>query len=147
MRRVAAGDTHGRGDLDGHDTSPTARAGRLAAAVFLELQRLGGSVLQDSRPRPFAVVAADDRLVAGNRPLFELLGCHESDLLGTAWPLVMETWGDRGSAREFDAHVRCPQRSGQAAPIPARVSVQPVLADGEVVAHTVLFSTAGEEYG
>jgi len=138
---VAAGDTHGRGDLDRCDESRAPQTGRLAAAVFLELQRLGASVLQDSRPRPFAVVAADDRLVAGNRPLFELLGCHESDLLGTAWPQVMEAWSDRGAAREFDAHVRPPQRSEHAAPIPARVSVQPVLADGEVVAHTLLLST------
>lgn len=142
---MAAEDTHGRGDLDRGDTSRAAQTSRLAAAVFLELQRLGASVLQDSRPRPFAVVAADDRLVAGNRPLFELLGCHESDLLGTAWPLVMETWGERGSAREFDAHVRSPQRREYAVPIPARVSVQPVLADGEVVAHTLLLSTDRDE--
>lgn len=114
---------------------------RLAEAVFAELRRLGVVMSACDRPRPFAVVAGDGRLVAGNRPLFELLGRPEADVLGTAWSSHVPRWTapDGPTAEEDVVEMlvsAARERSGR--PVAAKMTAHPVRAqDGDVVAHTV----------
>ena len=127
----------------------TAQDPRLAAAVFGELSRLGPLVSAGDRRRPFAVVAADGRVVAGNRPLFELLGCPESDLLGSSWSNVMPVWeglGADGSGMSCTAFLLPPAGDARGTRLQARLSAHPVHArDGAVVAHTVFVLPLDDE--
>jgi len=132
----------GRGDeREASSAGDPATRSRLAAAVFRELSRLGPLVSAVDRPRPFAVIAGDGRVVAGNRPLFELLGCPESDLLGMSWSTVMPIWegvGVNGSDMSCTAFLLPPAGERRGTRVPARLTAHPVYAgDGDVVAHTV----------
>jgi len=120
--------------------TPASRS-RLAAAVFGELSRLAPLISTADHPRPFAVVATDGRVVAGNRPLFELLGCPQSDLLGRPWASVVPVWegvGADGTGLSCTAFLLPPAGDARGARLPARLTAHPIRArDGEVVAHTV----------
>ena len=120
---------------------------RLAAAVYGELSRLAPLVSTGDRPRPFAVVAADGRVVAGNRPLFELLGCPEHDLLGSSWSSIMPMWEGVGAdcaGMSCTAFLLPPAGDTRGARLPARLTAHPVHArDGAVVAHTVFVLPSG----
>jgi hypothetical protein len=120
-----------------------ARSGRLAAAVFAELQKLGDHVARPQGLQPFAVVAGDGRLVAANRPLFELLGCEEGDLLGSRWARTMPAWGSRAHSDapdQFDACLYPPFRDDLGSLVPAHAWVHPVADADGVLAHTFLLT-------
>jgi hypothetical protein len=88
-------------------------------------------------------VAGDGRLVAANRPLFELLGCDGRDLLGSRWMRTMPAWAGRehpASPQHFDACLVPPPHDGLRAVVPAHAWVHPI-ADAEgIVAHTLLLT-------
>ena len=121
-----------------------ARGGRLAAAVFAELERLGDLLARPGGLQPFALVAVDGRLVAANRPLFELLGCDESELLGSCWARVMPAWATGthpDGSYQFDACLLPPLRDDLQAPVSAHAWVYPVVDADGVVAHTLLLAS------
>lgn len=140
----AAGAGHGPPPACG-GPHEAATAGEATAAVLDELTRLSGLLAEDAGPRPFAVVADDDRVLAGNRPLFELLGCHEPDILGGAWSLVMPEWRERGAAECLRTRLRSPCRPDDDRGVPVLVDVRPIVAGGgRVVAHTLLLYPAAD---
>lgn len=114
------------------------------AAVRDELRRVSAMLADDVEPRPFAIVAGDDgRVLAGNRPLFELLGCHRPDLLGAPWTDAMPEPELRGADECFPARLRPPHRPWDGRGIPVLVKKRPIVAGGgRVVGHTLLLCPA-----
>jgi PAS domain-containing protein len=140
--------------LDGGDSGATRReSGPLPAAVYAELGRLSDKLASDRHWQPFVVVGRDGRVLAANRPLLELLGRGEVELLGSSWDAVMPSWrevigrwsgdGDvlRLYPRRFSATLYIPSGSGRTNVVDAVTSVHPVSFDGrEPVAFTFLLS-------
>jgi hypothetical protein len=120
-----------------------AHNGRLAAAVFAQLQKLGDHVARPEGLQPFGVVAGDGRLVAANRPLFDLLGCDEGDLLGSRWERTMPAWGSRAHLDAPDQFTVClypPRRDDLGSLVPAHAWVHPVADAVGVLSHTFLLT-------
>jgi len=110
-----------------------ATAGRLAAAVFAELERLGPHLARPEGLQPFAVVAGDGRLVAANRPLCELLGCNG----------IMPTWESEphpDRPQRLEATLLPPLRTDLRSLVPTHAWVHPVADADGVVAHTLLLT-------
>ncbi len=134
----------GRTGKSSRDTQPRrGMGGQTSAAVLLELKRLGVRLSEPRGMQAVAVVATDGRLVAGNRPLFEMLGCDGNDLLGTPWTDTMPTWEigqDMSAPLRFEACLCPPLCRKRKMTVPANVCVCPVKDGDRVVAHTVLLT-------
>lgn len=66
-----------------------------SAIVFEEMAVLSRVMAHLPHVQPFALVAADGRVLAANRPLLELLGCAEHELVGQPWRRYLPGWGVR----------------------------------------------------
>jgi PAS domain-containing protein len=142
--------------LDGGDSGPLRREPgrrRLPAAVYAELGRLSDKLAEERHWQPFVVVGRDGRVLAANRPMLELLGRGEAELLGSSWDVVMPLWrevigrwsGDqdvvRLHPRRFSAPLYILSGSGRTNVVDAATSVHPVSFDGrDPVAFTFLLS-------
>ncbi len=82
----------------------------LALAIQAELARLAEDICAERAWRPFAVVDRRGRVLAGNRPLLELLGRDEQDVLGTAWDQVMPDWRELVAPWTVRPGCRWPER-------------------------------------
>jgi len=66
-----------------------------AEAVFEELTALARVMAHLPHPQPFAAVSADGWVLAANRPMVELLGCHDGELVGSPWSVFLPAWDER----------------------------------------------------
>jgi PAS domain-containing protein len=142
--------------LDGGGSGPSRREPgqrRLPAAVYAELGRLSDKLAEKKNWQPFVVVGRDGRVLAANRPLLELLGRGEAELLGSSWDAVMPSWREvvgRSSGnqhvvrlypRRFNTPLYISSGSGRTSVVDAATIVHPVSFDSrEPVAFTFLLS-------
>jgi PAS domain-containing protein len=66
-----------------------------AAVVFDEIALLSRVMAHLPHAQPFAMVAADGRVLAANRPLLEVLGCGQDELVGRPWTRFLPRWNVR----------------------------------------------------
>jgi PAS domain-containing protein len=66
-----------------------------AEAVYEELTVLARVTAHLPHPQPFAAVSADGWVLAANRPMVELLGCGERELVGSPWSVFLPSWDER----------------------------------------------------
>jgi PAS domain-containing protein len=66
-----------------------------AEAVFEELTALARVMAHLPHAQPFAAVSADGWVLAANRPMVELLGCQERELVGSPWSVFLPAWDER----------------------------------------------------
>jgi PAS domain-containing protein len=97
--------------------SQAGRGMRTAAeAVFEELTVLARVMAHLPHPQPFAAVSADGWVLAANRPMVELLGCQECELVGSPWSIFLPAWDERAhplppeGAQCFESWIQSPWR-------------------------------------
>ncbi len=124
----------------------TEAAQGLSGVVYRELRALGTALAHMPEVQPFAIVSTDGRVLAGNRPLLELLGCGSVRLLGSSWGEIMPAWQAiaRSQKRSRASVLVVPLGScSSASRVSADVAVRPLRGMGEaVVAYTVLLTPA-----
>ena len=87
-----------------------------AEAVFDELTALTRVMAHLPHPQPFAAVSADGWILAANRPMAEMLGCHEHDLVGSPWSIFLPAWDERAhtlpteGVQCFESYLQSPWR-------------------------------------
>lgn len=118
------------------------------AAVFEEMTILARVLAHLPHMQPFALVAPDGRVLAANRPLFDLLGCDESALVGKPWRTFMPSWPSR-DALPADAALFCDwlDPAGQGSRRRAHLLVDPVGTPGDPVAYALFVSGVEDEPG
>ena len=113
--------------------------GRVPAEVRTQIRRVVEVLGYIPHEQPLAVITADGVVLAANRPLLDLVGCSEDDLLESEWSDLMPGWDQRAmrwaaadmpDTHTFEAHLCC------AGPVNrwTRVVAVPVVASDDLAA-------------
>ena len=91
-------------------------SGRVPDEVRTQIRKVVEVLGYIPHKQPLAVVTADGVLLAANRPLLDLVGCPDEDLLECEWADLMLGWDERASrwaeadepgTHTFEAHLCC----------------------------------------
>jgi PAS domain-containing protein len=92
-------------------------------------------------PQPLAIVSSDGWVLAANRPLLEVLGCGEREVVGAPWALFLPAWATRdhlGDRLEcFEAWLVTPRQGRK---VWVHVLADPLCEEAVAQAHAVFLT-------